>query len=96
MFLKMTIELLFFIMLMILSFFLKVDRKCVEIVLWALYAFETLSRIKINFSKTEIILLNLSQEEASMLVSLVGCTLSKFPLKYLGVLLSDFKLKCRD
>jgi hypothetical protein len=77
-------------------FFLEVDRTYVETVLWSLYAFEILSEIKINFSKTEIIPPNLSQEEASMLASLIGCTLSKFLLKYLGVPLSDSKLKCRD
>jgi Reverse transcriptase (RNA-dependent DNA polymerase) len=77
-------------------FFLKADSKCVEIVLWSLYAFEALTGIKINFSKTELIPLNLSQEEASELASLVGCSLSQFSLKYLGVLLSDSKLKCKD
>jgi hypothetical protein len=34
-----------------------------------------------------------SEEEAVDLASLVGCKLSTFPLKYLGVPLSDVKLK---
>jgi hypothetical protein len=55
-----------------------------------------LSRIRINYNKTELILLNLSQEEAAGLASLVGCKLFTFPLKYLGVPLSDDKLKNND
>jgi hypothetical protein len=49
--------------------------------LWALKVFEALSEIRINFTKTKLISLNISQEE--VLDSFVDCKLSTFPLKYL-------------
>jgi hypothetical protein len=63
---------------------------------WILNAFEALSGIRINYNKIELIPINLSQEEAAALASLVGCKLFTFPLKYLGVPLSDAKLKISD
>jgi hypothetical protein len=77
-------------------YFLPADPKCVETVVWILNAFEALSGIRINYSKTELIPINLSHEEADALASLVGCKLSTFPLKYLSVPFSDTKLKCSD
>jgi hypothetical protein len=41
-------------------FFLQADPKCVERVVWILNAFEVLIGIIINYSKTELIPLNLS------------------------------------
>jgi hypothetical protein len=70
--------------------------QCVETVLWALYTFEALSRIRISFSKTEMIPLNITMEKGNILAALVGCKLFSFPLKYLGVPLSDSKLKLHD
>jgi hypothetical protein len=58
----------------------------------ALYAFEALSEIKINFIKTEMI----PMEEANILAALVGCKISFFPLKYLRAPLFDGKLKLHD
>jgi hypothetical protein len=55
--------------------------QCVETVLWALYTLEALSGIRISFSKTEMIPLNITMEEANILAALVGCKLSSFPLK---------------
>jgi hypothetical protein len=63
---------------------------------WILNAFKALSGIRINYSKTKLILINLSQEEVVALASLVCCKLSTFLLKYLGVPLSDAKLKISD
>jgi hypothetical protein len=70
--------------------------KCLDATLLALYAFEALSGIKINFGKTELIPVNLSSDEAHMFAALAGCKLSQFPLQYLGVPLSDKKLSCAD
>jgi hypothetical protein len=83
-------------MLTILYFFLQTNYKCIENVIWVLYAFEALSGIRINFSKTKLIPVNIIMEEATILTALVGCKISSFPLKYLGVPLSDGKLKLHD
>jgi hypothetical protein len=44
-------------------------------------------------NKTELLPLNLDNEEIIMLAAVTGCKLSTFPLQYLGVPLSDKKLK---
>lgn len=51
-------------------FFLKADIRNVENILWALFSFEALSSIKINFNKTEMVPLNLSDAESSALASI--------------------------
>jgi hypothetical protein len=60
---------------------------------WVLLAFEALTGIKINLSKTEMIPMNLDSVEVTRLAATIGCKLSTFSLKYLGVPLSDNKLK---
>jgi hypothetical protein len=77
-------------------FFLKAEVKNVDVVLWTFFAFETLSGIKINYNKTELIPINLGQAEAQSLAALVGCTLTSFPITYLGIPLHDRKLRARD
>jgi hypothetical protein len=70
--------------------------KCLDATLLDLHAFEALPGIKINFGKTELILVNLPSEEAQMFAALADCKLSQFPLNYLGVPLSDKKLSCSE
>jgi Reverse transcriptase (RNA-dependent DNA polymerase) len=77
-------------------FFLKADVKCLDATLLALHAFKVLSGIKINFGKTELIPVNLTDDEASLFVVLACCKLSQFSLNYLGVPLSDKKLCCSE
>jgi hypothetical protein len=55
-----------------------------------------LSGIRINFSKTEMIPMNITMEDANILAVLVSCKISSFPLKYLGVPLFDGKIKIQD
>ena len=58
--------------------------------------FEQLSGIRINFHKSELILINLESEEAHIISHLFGCPLGSFPMKYLGVPLHFDKLKRED
>jgi hypothetical protein len=59
----------------------------------ALLAFEALSGIKINYSKTELVPIHLTDGETSQFANLLGCTVFSFPLKYLGVPLYDKELR---
>jgi hypothetical protein len=68
----------------------------VETVLWALVAFEALTDIKINYTKTYLIPMNLSGTEANSYATMLGCKLSSFPLKYLGVPLNERKVRNYD
>jgi hypothetical protein len=57
-------------------------------------AFEVVSGIKMNLSKTELFPLNTDQ--GSNFASIFRCKLGKFPLRYLGLPLSDVGLKKQD
>jgi hypothetical protein len=56
-----------------------------EIVKWALRAFAGLSGLKINFTKSELIALNISSVFASNSAIQLNCKLSSLPMKYLGL-----------
>jgi hypothetical protein len=52
--------------------------------------------LKINYSKSEIIILNLTNQLAHSLANIIGCKIGIFPIKYLGVSLHAKKLRNRD
>lgn len=68
----------------------------IEKIWWTVRGFEALSRIKINFSKTELYPMNISEENAVELAQIFGCQVGHFPFKYLGLPLSYQKLRVRD
>jgi hypothetical protein len=61
----MALYVLIFYTLMML-FFLQADPVKVEVVMWALFAFEALTGIMINYAKIELVPMNLSDEEANI------------------------------
>jgi Reverse transcriptase (RNA-dependent DNA polymerase) len=77
-------------------FFLQTDLNNIEAVMCALLAFEALSGIKINYLKTKLVPIHLTDGEASHFAKLLGCKVSSFPLKYLGVPLYDKKHRTCD
>jgi hypothetical protein len=77
-------------------FFLKAYLNNIEGVMCTLLAFEALSGIKINYAKTELVPIHLADGEATQFANLPGCKVFSFPIKYLGVHLSDKKLRPCD
>jgi hypothetical protein len=67
--------------------FLKADYLMIDRVKWALRVFEGLSGLKINFTKSELVALNIFSELASNFVIQLNCKLSSLPMKYLGLFL---------
>lgn len=65
--------------------FLEADPLMVENLKYLLLGFEDVSGLKINFDKSEMILLNISPSLASSLASQLGCNLAALPITYLGV-----------
>jgi hypothetical protein len=47
--------------------------------------FENLSGLKINFTKSTLIPLNISDEEGLLYANILGCEMNKSPITYLGV-----------
>ena len=61
-----------------------------------LLCFEALSGLKINFSKSEVVVTGVSDLEAQRVAHLLNCSLGSFPLKYLGLPISPVKLLAKD
>jgi hypothetical protein len=76
--------------------FLPADPIIIENVKWTLVAFEVLTIIKINFDKTEMVHMNLTDEETYNYVAMIGCNISNFHITYFGLSLHDRTLKISD
>jgi hypothetical protein len=61
-----------------------------------LYLFEMLSGLKINFNKSEILMINDDEEWGKQYAEIFNCQLGFFPVKYLGVPVSPSRLHLVD
>jgi hypothetical protein len=53
---------------------------------------EAMSGMKINFEKSEVFTVGLEAEEQQQVVEILSCKLGSFPMKYLGMPVSDCKI----
>lgn len=65
--------------------FLKDEPKMIEALKLHLLAFENLPGMKINFSKSVMVPLNLTDLEGQQLAQIFGCDISSLPITYLGL-----------
>jgi hypothetical protein len=63
---------------------------------WVLTCFEQVSRMRINYQKSELIPLCLEEEETKFYADILGCVVGNFPIKYLGISLHYEKLRRED
>jgi hypothetical protein len=61
-----------------------------------LSCFEFLSGMKINFHKSEVIVMGADEAEQARVARLLNCKKGKFPFTYLGFTMSDHKLSIAD
>jgi hypothetical protein len=61
-----------------------------------LLCFELLSGMKINFHKSEVIVMGCDSEEQARVARLLNCKQGRFPFTYLGFTMSDKKLTIAD
>jgi hypothetical protein len=61
-----------------------------------LICFELLSGMKINYHKSEVIVLGVDQQEQARVANLLNCQQGYFPFTYLGFPISDIKLTIAD
>jgi hypothetical protein len=54
-----------------------------------LYCFENMSGLRINYQKSEVFVIGVSEEEAVRIAEIFNCNIGKLPLKYLGVMLHN-------
>lgn len=61
-----------------------------------LYSFELLTGLKINFGKSSMIGVELSESKAKVFAELKGCSLSKLPISYFDLSLHSTRIKTSD
>ena len=61
-----------------------------------LYIYEMMSGLKINFIKSEVLLINGDDEKRLLYADLFNCQMGNFPIRYLGVPVSPSRLHVRD
>ena len=61
-----------------------------------LYLYEMMSGLKINFEKSEVLLINGDDEKTLQYADLFNCQIGSFPIKYLVVPVSPSRLHVAD
>jgi hypothetical protein len=59
-----------------------------------LYIYEKMSGLKINFDKSEIIMVSSEEQKALFYSEMINCATRAWPIKYLGVPVSGSKVAC--
>jgi hypothetical protein len=57
-----------------------------------LYYFEWLSRLKINYHKSEVITFGVDKEAECIIADMLNCKVGQLPMSYLGFPISDKRL----
>lgn len=57
-----------------------------------LYCYEAMSRMRINYQKSEVIVVGRDEEETQRVTDMFNCKPGKLPITYLGLPISDRKL----
>ena len=76
--------------------FLDANEKVVKNMKWIFTCFEQMSGMRINYHKSEIIPMNVSEQEKRGMVETLGCPEGTFPINYLGIPLHYQKLTRED
>jgi hypothetical protein len=77
-------------------FFLKNDLVSDGHLKWIMVCFEQISGMKINYNKSDMVPMNLGEEETQQYSRIFCCKVGSFPFKYLGVPLHYEKLRRED
>jgi hypothetical protein len=78
------------------SLLLELDDISIANLKFLLISFEILSGLKINFLKSEMIVMGVSQEEQARVAHALNCREGAFPFTYLGFLMADRPLSIAD
>jgi len=63
---------------------------------WMLVCYEQLSGMKINYDKSDLLVVGMEEDRANEFARILCCKRSNFPIKYLGVPLHFAKLRRED
>lgn len=76
-----------------INFLLRDDENSARNLKFILSAFEQMSGLTINFHKSELFLFGEAVEKASLYQEIFTCELGSLPLKYLGIPVSNFRIR---
>jgi hypothetical protein len=79
-----------------IAIFLECDEESIANTKFLLYCFEGMSGLKINFHKSEILVVGASKEESDRIANCFNYKEGVFPFKYLGIHVSSNKLFTAD
>jgi hypothetical protein len=65
--------------------FLKNDLRMAKHLKWLLTCFEQMSGMRINYHKSDLMAINLPEEEINLFAQVFSCNIGHFLFKYLGV-----------
>jgi hypothetical protein len=65
--------------------FLEGNRDSITHIKFLLYYFKNMSGLKINYQKSEIMVVGASKEESSYITNMLNCREGTLPIKYLGI-----------
>ena len=74
----------------------ELDDACIVNLKFILLCFEAVSGLKINFSKSEVLVTGVDDAEALRVARLLNYSLGSFPFKYLGLPISPIMLHAKD
>lgn len=75
---------------------LQADAKQLFFLKSLLQSFETSTGLKVNYSKSQMIPINVGQEEMQILAGTLGCQIGSFPFTYLGLPMGTTKPRIED
>jgi hypothetical protein len=76
--------------------FLGMEEQSILHTKFLLYCFESMSGLKVNYHKSDVIVVGGSEEEQSRVANMFNCNIGSLPLKYLGVWISDKHMSSSD
>jgi hypothetical protein len=71
---------------------LEVDDDSIANTKFLLYYFGNMSSLKINYHKSEVMVLGVPREESAKIAKLLNCKEGALPMRYLGIPVSNMKL----
>jgi hypothetical protein len=76
--------------------FLALEEQTILYTKFLLYCFENMSRLKINYQKSEVIVVGGSEVDQTNVAAMFNCNAESLPMKYLGVMVSDRHISSSD
>jgi hypothetical protein len=76
--------------------FLAFEEQSILYTKFLLYCFEDMSGLKVNYQKSEVMVVGGTEEEQNYVASMFNCNIGSLPMKYLGVMISDRHMSAAD